>query len=348
MSDPCPLSFPSIGLPQYHLLLYGIIPCVVSLLIVAINSTLIYTFYKTGQCSTVSNKLLIVLNTSDLTTGLFLPPYYIFLAYEIGPCGLKRAVEFICLISLYFSFNISCCITVDRYLHIKRANQYHDLMTNPRLIAIIGFAFFVASINIVALGMLPSFLAVLISCILSVCIIIIMALLNWSMKRSLNSHNARMVDKLSCTPSATFSHGVSAVKIEGTRANRQRNEPVKRQFQAVNTIKHLLISLTILFVPIDVMNIVFAYMAFESKSYPPLEVRFGLYISALMFISNSWINAVIIARGNNRCRAYISSHFVPKSCCGRPSQRRAQEMRSTLEVDPQKSRITVLELPSVA
>ena len=348
MLDACPLSYPAIGLPQYHMLMYIIIPCLISLLIILVNIVLIYTMYKTGQYNTVSNKLLILLSASDLVTGIFLPPYYAFIAYEIESCGLKKTVEIIWLISLYFSFNISCCITVDRYLHIKKSTRYQEIMTNFRLIIVIGAAFFIATINIIALTILPSFLIVLFSCLLSICSIVIMAILNWLMKRSLKSHNTKMESRFSYASNATADQSVIGTKSVNTGVNFQQNEPVKRQFQAVKTIKYLLISLAILFVPIDFINVVFAYIYFVSKSFPPLGVRFGVYFAALMFISNSWVNALIIASGNKRCKTYISSHFLPRFCCKRPNRVSVHEAKSSNMINSQRSQLNVLELPRVA
>ena len=313
MADACPLSYPTVGLPEYNLLMYIIIPSFMALLIIAVNIILIYTFYKTGQHSTISNKLLIVLNSFDLTTGIFLLPYYAFLAYDIKICGIKKTVELVCLTSMYSSFNISCCITVDRYLHIKKASRYQDLMTNSRMVIIVLAAFTVAAINVIVLTIFPSFLAVLLSCLLSKISIIIMGVLNWSMQRSLKSHSVKMVSKLSSTAGTTIDYSSTAAKSESSEANGgiSQNVPAQRQFQAVKTIRHLLISLVVLYFPVDIINVVFSHMYFVSQSYPSLALRFTLYVTALMFISNSWVNALIIASGNRRCRTYISSHFLP-------------------------------------
>ena len=346
MSDACPLSYPSIGLPRHHMLMYIIIPCLISLLIITVNTILIYTLYRTGQYNTASNKLLIVLSISDLITGIFLPPYYAFIAFAIESCGIMKTVEMIWLISLYFSFNISCCITVDRYLHIKKANRYQEIMKNSRLIIAISAAFVVATLNIIALTILPSFLVILFSCLLSICSIILMAILNWSMKRSLKSHSTKMVSRTSNFSNVTVGQDVIATGTTNSGAHVQQNEPIKRQFQAVKTITYLLIALAILFVPIDIINIVFAYMYFISKSLPPLAVRFGVYFAALIFISNSWVNALIIANGNKRCKTYILSHFLPRFCW--PNQVTVQEATSSNLINTQRSGINKLELPQVS
>ena len=350
MADACPLSYPTVGLPEYNLLMYITIPGLLALLIIAVNIILIYTFYKTGQYSTISNKLLIMLNAFDLTTGIFLVPYYTFLAYDIKVCGIKKTVELVCLTSMYSSFNISCCITVDRYLHIKKASRYQDIMTNSRMVIIVLAAFVAAAINVIVLTIFPSFLAVLLSCVLSKISIIVMAALNLSMQRSLKSHSVKMVSKLSSSAGTTVDHSVTATKSESSeaRGGMSKNVPIQHQLQAVKTIRNLLISLAVLYFPVDIINVVFSHMYFVSQSYPSLGVRFALYVAALMFISNSWVNALIIASGNRRCRAYISSHFVPKCRRKGPNQVVVREANNSVGRSLQTTTLNVRELPQVS
>ena len=308
MTSACPLSFP--GVNQHQLILYTIIPPVISFLIISSNSVLIYALYKTGQYATISNKLMIVLSASDLVNGIFMLPYCAFLGYDIESCALKMIIEFIFMLGVYFSFNIYCCITVDRYLLITKASRYPRLMSNCRGTLIILAAFFVALLNIIVLALLPSFITVLLSCLISISSIIAMMAMNWSMTSSLKSHRAKMAKQF---PLSSNQGALADVETPAS-AYTQRQQSVRHHFEAVKTIKHLLISLSILYAPIDVLIILMTYTLRVSGNLPSIEILYAFYFAVVLFISNSWINAVIIARGNRRCKLYISSHIIPGTC----------------------------------
>ena len=341
MGESCPLAYPAISLRKYHTVIYFIIPAVISLMILTVNITLMYALHKTAQYATVSNRLMVILISSDIVTGVFLPPYFAFVSLNIESCAVKKTVEFLFLTSIYFSFNISCCITIDRYIHIRKAQRYPYLMNNFRLAIIAAASFLYAAVNIFALIIIPSFPIVIISSSVSIISLLVMIFLNWSMKVALRSHQAKMTQTASAvTIDAGNRSTLSSGNTEDS-ASSSTKESTKRKVQAVETIKHLLTSLIVLYVPMEVINIVFAYIVFETASLPSLELMFVLAFAAFMFVSNSWVSALIIIRGNTRCRAYISSHLLPR--VWRRNTRRVDKGRVSLVSSMAPTRIVVTE-----
>ena len=303
-SSVCFLLFAPLDASAYTTLLYNIIPSLVTIVSLTSNTTFIYCMWKTGQTVKISNKFVIVMTSSDVVISILLPVYFSLVAKIDGAfhfCVLKKVVEFVFLAACYFSFNTFCCITLDRFLHIKKPLTYSELMNGFRFKLLVAVGFLVALMTVFALVIYPSFPVLVGSCLFSIICIIAMVLANITMAHSLKSY--RIGNHTLQIASQSQTSSTSSGNEDSARNSRdnmvQNSRPVK-------TLRLLTVALAVFYVPYDIFTIIWTYYLVYSDTGPSLSLSIALYCSAILIMSNSWVNALILIHGNSKCRRYLS------------------------------------------
>ena len=116
LNESC-LYFLSISIPYIYSISIGIAFAILSLLTIASNTILGYTLYKTKQLNTISNKLILVMNISDLCAGIFAFPMYSVTTLG-NICGLEESTTFLLCFFAQYSGLMLCCISLDRYFQV--------------------------------------------------------------------------------------------------------------------------------------------------------------------------------------------------------------------------------------
>ena len=109
------------------------------------NAFLIFALKRTGQTSTLSLQLVIVMSLSDLITGvtaLSLTNILLLREYD-SSCFLKSLTQFIHMVLVSFSFGTVFVIALDRYLHMKYLHRYSMVMSKRRGYALVLFCLLV-------------------------------------------------------------------------------------------------------------------------------------------------------------------------------------------------------------
>ena len=99
------------------------------------NSLLIYALKKTGQTTTISLQLIILMSVSDVISGtvaLSLTNFLLWKKFDSN-CSLKLITQFLHRVFVGFSFGVVIVIALDRFLHIKYLQRYPIIMPTKRM-----------------------------------------------------------------------------------------------------------------------------------------------------------------------------------------------------------------------
>ncbi len=301
----CNSLFP-LDMPQEHLLIWGISSIVLSLITIIANSLVIYALYKTKQLDTITHKFVLVMNLSDLCTGIIALPFIsslIFMKRFFRCCTCELAAQCIALFFAYVSFFMIMWVAIDRYIHVTKLNRYNAFMNNFRMKIIVIISVVTSAVAAYLTIAVPSFLMQLllnISDLLGVFIMIVFYSLVFQ-KLRLHAENYK--------------------KMLGNMAARKADKEVKREISATKTVRLLLLSILILYLPYNIFTAVWTYEKFNLGREPSLPLNITLYWSYLFVFSNTAVNAIIFGYGNTTLRRYIVNKF-------RKSENRVSAMTS--------------------
>ena len=128
---------------QQMLITLRILNSIIALFNILGNSFLIYALKKTGQTTTFSLQLIILMSTSDLATGivaLSLTNALLWRDYDLH-CQVNTATQFMHVAFAGFSFSAVLLIAIDRFLHMKYLQRYPLIITKRRAYSMVIFVF---------------------------------------------------------------------------------------------------------------------------------------------------------------------------------------------------------------
>ena len=108
---------------------------IIGLLNIVGNSLLIYALKKTGQTTTISLQLIVLMSISDVVNGTFALSLTNILLWKKfdSICCLKLITQFLHRIFVGLSFGIVIAIALDRFLHIKYLQRYSIIVRRRRM-----------------------------------------------------------------------------------------------------------------------------------------------------------------------------------------------------------------------
>ena len=290
----CPSLWP-LDMPQAHLILWAVVTSILSPITVLSNSALIYGLLKTQQLTTITNKFILIMNISDLCTGIFVLPLIVVmicLKDTLRNCNFELFVQYVALTFGYFSFFMLMCISTDRYVHVTKLNKYCQFM-NTRRMKIVIVVSFVCSVLMSYLPIgLPIFwlkVALHLSDLIGVSLMLFLYSL--------------VLRKL-----AIHSENFKRMRQELGRSE-SRSRETRKELSATKTIRFVLGALVVLYLPYNVCSVAWTYYKYDRKVNPPFLLNVVTYWSYIFVFSNTAINATIFGYGNSAVRRYIFNRF---------------------------------------
>ena len=296
LNESC-LYFLSISIPYIYSISIGIAFAILSLLTIASNTILVYTLYKTKQLNTISNKLILAMNISDLCLGLFAFPFLavvILRGNAFGICDLEIGSSYIMTFFGTFSFTIMNCISIDRYFRVTKLNRYNLYMKGFHMKIMIISSFSIACGTTLLINLHPSFLQQVFFSSASTFFVIVLILLYRPMLKRLQDHVSSLNSQKmnSSMPPGNNEPGISFQE--------RRN-----QLSATKTVKFLLVTIIALYTPYHVMLTWWSYYRFLKKTEPGHGLSVVYSWSCLLVLSNAYVNSWIIIHGNTRSRRFV-------------------------------------------
>ena len=108
------------------------------------NGFLIYALKKTGQTTSLSLQLVVLMSSSDCINGivaLFLTNMILWKRYD-SYCFLKLITQSIHMVFAGFSFYLVLLIALDRFLHIKYWQRYLKIVSKRKACVLVFIGFF--------------------------------------------------------------------------------------------------------------------------------------------------------------------------------------------------------------
>ena len=294
----CPSMWP-LEMPWSHLITWAVGTCILSLIVIISNSALIYSLYKTQQLATVTNRFVLLMTISDLGTGIvYLPLLVVMISLKntVRSCIFELFLQYIAFMFAYFSFFMLMSISLDRYIHVTKLNNYNRFMNNFRMKIIIV-------ISVVSAVILPY---------------ISVALPSFSFQLAINSLSIIFVGYMFLLYSLVFRkvsvHAQRCNQI-GNEAgiNQTANQESRKRMSALKTIRLVLVALMLLYLPYNFIQSAWWYYKLYKNEKPPFAVRVAAYFSYELVISNSAVNAILIGYGNNAVKRFLLNRIWPQS-----------------------------------
>ena len=280
------------GLPWWSRIVLALIFAVVALAAVVANSVLIYALYKTNQLVSITHKFVLIMNLSDLCSGVIsLPLIIAVITMRQRACAFDLAVQFVIFLFAYFSFFILMTISVDRYIHVTKLNRYNSFMNTFRMKLIVAVT--------IVTSLAVSYLSI--------------AIHSFYFQLSL------IISNLICVGCTFWVYCAISRKISVHSENFQRmlrslsvSNPIKenkRELSSTKTIRLLLGALFVLYFPYNIVSLVYVYSKYSLRRDPTLAVKFLLCCSYVFVFVNASANAVVFAYGNTAVRRFILRQF---------------------------------------
>ena len=284
-----------LDMPWSHLTAWAVVTGILSPITIIANSTLIYGLLKTQQLTTITNKFILIMNVSDLCTGLFVLPLIVVMVClkdTIRSCAFELFMQYIAFVLAYFSFFMLMSISVDRYIHVTKLNKYNQFMNGFRmkLVTVVSFVCS-ALIGYIAIAFPAFWLQVTLN-LSDLAGVSLMFFLYSLVFRKIAVHTEKFRKML-----------------EELGTNESTSRETKKEVSATKTIRFVLGALLVLYLPYNICSAAWSYYKFNKKVNPPLFLNAMAYWSYIIVFSNAAINAVIFGYGNSVVRKFIFSKF---------------------------------------
>ena len=288
------MTLSSVVLPRSYHVFFAISYALLSGVTIFSNTILIYTLYKTKQLKTISNKLILVMNISDLLAGIFAFPS-VSAAHIIHDfqrrCEFEKVDTFLALFFGYFSFLMLCCIALDRYFQLTKLNRYNLYMNEFRMkvmiFSILAVSFVISLMPLFYQSLLQQFISASLGLFGLGLIISMYSFLVKRLRNNVTSQSNNTTGEISTRPERNGSSQLSAAK----------------------TIQFLLTYLTITYSPYLIISCWWAYYKFRMKVEPGFYITLLYTWTAFVALCNASGNSWIIVYGNSRSRRFVSSLF---------------------------------------
>ena len=291
------LSIWPLDMPWSHLITWAVATSILSPITIIANSALIYGLYKTQQLTTITNKFVLIMSFSDLALGIVVLPSMvamICLKDTFRNCKLELFVEYGSYLFGYFSFFLLICISLDRYIHVTKLNQYNRFMNDFRMKVIIVICFITSAGIAFISTMFPSF----------------------PLQVAINLSDAVGISFMFFLYSRVFRKiAIQAEKLkqmlEEQGTQKSTNGERKREFSATKTIRIVLGTLLLLYLPYNISSAARSYYIKVDNFTSPLAIEIAMYWSYVFLFSNAAINAMIICHGNSVVKRFLLRRLRP-------------------------------------
>lgn len=285
-----------LDMPWSHLITWAVFTGILSPITILANSALIYGLHKTQQLTTITNKFILIMNVSDLCTGLFVLPLIVVmicLKDVIRSCAFELFTQYIAFFLAYFSFFMLMCISIDRYIHVTKLNKYNQFMNVFRM-KIIVVVSFVTSAFIAYLSIsFPAFWLQLMLNLSDLAGVSFMFILYSYVFRKIAIHAENF-----------------RTMLEELGRNESTSRETKRELSATRTIRFVLGALLVLYLPYNICSAIWSYYKFTKNVNPPLPLNVVTYWSYITVFGNAAINAMLFGYGNT-----VTRRFILNRCC---------------------------------
>ena len=262
---------------------------------VILNVVLIVAMFKTGEVKSFTSHFVIFMSLSDIGLGaIVLPMIFSMLAVDElrTNCIYQKAVLFSACIFAYTSFFMLMAIAMDRYFLITKLTKYKAVMTKMRF-KIVVVMIVLASLSCAVVTTI-SYTFYLHMIFVSTIVVVIGTIYVFYAKL------VRHIDRRSTTV---------------TRCNASTNERLvsrksfrrKRDVSVVKTVKLLLATIFVLYMPYNIISSVWSYYRFQLKRNPGDALNIAEFWSYVLIYLNCSANAVIYGHGNGKIRRFIKS-----------------------------------------
>ena len=291
----CPSLF-ALSLPLIYRQIFSSALIVISVLVLLSNFTLIYLLHKTKQMKTITSKLIILLTSSDIISGVISYPCIVVIYFSSGEtrnCNFELATQFIALLFAYFSFWILMGVAIDRYFHVTKLQSYNTYMNDFYFKLMVCFATFASlAIAIVSTVLSMSFWARIVVSSVNAVSLSSVCLLYMVVEKRIRNHantNRSLTD------------------------GQEPNVMNKQLVRSMKTVRSLLIVLVLIYSPYTVSSCFWAYYKMQLNTQPGFVLDLIKTFSYLLTFSNAWINAIIYCYGNTKTCNYVRSRVSPQS-----------------------------------
>ncbi|XP_065066118.1 C-X-C chemokine receptor type 1-like [Rhopilema esculentum] len=285
----CPSIWP-LDMPWPHLITWSFFTALLSPITIISNAALIYGLYKMRQLNTITNKLILVLNISDLGTGIFiLPSIAVMAALKVKYRNyvFELVLQYSTFLLAYFSFFMLICVSLDRYLHVTKLKKYNAFMNEFRMKVIVVFNFVMSAVIAYISMAFPSFpLQIVLNLSNLICILFVFILYSIVLRRI--ATNAERMKKM-------LRDAEEDASSRGTR----------REISATKTIRYVLGALLVLCLPYNICSAIWTFYKYQEKRNPPLIINLLEYWSYVILLCNAAINALLFAYGNSVLRRFL-------------------------------------------
>ena len=285
------LSLWPLDMPKPHLITWAVLSAVLSPITIVSNAALIYGLYETQQLISITNQFILVMNVSDLCTGIFVLPLIVVMIStkdRFRSCVFELAMQYLAFVLAYFSFFMLMCISLDRYIHVTKLNKYNQFM-NPFRMKIIVVISMVVSLVIASISIsFPSLPLQVLLNLSDLAGVLLMFFLYSLVFRKIAIHAEKFKRML---------------EEQGTDLAIGRE--TRREMSATKTIRFVLGALLVLYLPYNICSAAWTYYKFGKRVSPPLALDIAAYWSYTIVFSNAAINAIILGYGNSVVRRCI-------------------------------------------
>ncbi len=310
-----------LNVPEPHLLAWSITCAILSPITVTFNALLIAVMFKIGDTKSITSNLVIVMSISDIGIGsIVLPLIFAMVTFEglRQNCAFQSATQFAAFSFGYMSFFMLIAIAVDRYIRMSLLTKYDSVMNKFRMkcliIAIICVSLFMAIIAMFFMSF-PLHMATIAANIIVIgAVYIIYTALLYRLDKQSAKHNE--------------SPGSCERKVRKSFARKRRSRR-KRDIAVVRTVKILLGTIFVMYMPYNVLTSIWTYYKLYKREDPGVKRDVAVFWSYICLFMNSIANVLVYGYGNGKIRNYVVS-FVRKSFSGDNSNNKSFQETSSL------------------
>ena len=258
------------------------------------NLLLIYALRKKKQLSSFSNLFMAIMCCSDSCFNAVTQP--LLIAYHVD--GINRRenclIQFLASLTAYFfcyfTYLMLVTITLDRYLHVTKLNNYNKYMSQTRALILI-------TINIV----------------LSACISFANAAKNsflFETQVIITAFDATTISSVCVCYFVVLSRMKSKVSLMQKVTDGRSKEDMTRRTTAVSTVRALIVAVIVTYTPYHILALIRSYYVFYKEIYPGETIDRLTAFSIYPVYSFGIINAVIYGSGNKEVKRYVRELFT--------------------------------------
>ena len=287
--DSCASLFP-LPIPWAYQLAFAIIMVILAIFTVTANATLIHVLLKTKQTKSITNRLILLMNVSDICTGVVGYPciaaVYLITTEGRRNCKFELVTQFTTLLFAYLSFCLLMGVAIDRYIRVTKLNRYNVYMNHSRMKVVLAAG-----------------------CLLSISISIVSTVFasSFYLKIVLNASNLSSLSLVFIV----YTLVAKRLRVHSGNINQHSTDinsqdiKQRKMLRSTKTVRILLGTLLVLYAPYNVVSVIWTYYRFYVNVNPGILLNILELLSYIFIFSNAGINAMIYCYGNSVTRKYV-------------------------------------------